>query len=197
MHKIFKNCQIDYEKYIEIRKYAKNALIENEGNTCQKLGLVLEGEVIISTLAYSDKEYIIKYLHKNEHFGEVLLFSDNNKFLGDIISNGCKIGYIHKNDLFHLFKDKVFLNNYLKIISNEMADSQLRIKLLSQKNIKDRILFYLNLNYKKTNLKKLKINSKESLALLLNIPRPSLSRELIHLKNEGIIDFDRNSITIL
>ena len=32
---------------------------------------------------------------------------------------------------------------------------------------------------------------------LLNVPRPSLSRELTNMKNEGIIDFDRNTIKIL
>ncbi|NOV89694.1 CRP-like cAMP-binding protein [Clostridium acetobutylicum] len=32
---------------------------------------------------------------------------------------------------------------------------------------------------------------------MLGIPRPSLSREFINLREEGIIDFDRTSITIL
>ncbi len=36
------------------------------------------------------------------------------------------------------------------------------------------------------------------MAELLNVPRPSLSRELSHMKAEGgIIDFDKNTIKIL
>ena len=49
--------------------------------------------------------------------------------------------------------------------------------------------------------KKLKTNiipilSKEDLAMKLNIPRPSLSRELIKLKEQGIIDYNKNYIEL-
>ena len=71
------------------------------------------------------------------------------------------------------------------------------MKLLSQKSIADRIMFYLINEYKKTGNKKVSIISKEDLANKLNIPRPSLSRELINLKDEGLIDYNRYFITLL
>lgn len=40
-------------------------------------------------------------------------------------------------------------------------------------------------------------NTKEEIAALLAIPRPSLSRELINLRNLGYIKFDRKKITVL
>ena len=55
-------------------------------------------------------------------------------------------------------------------------------------------LFYLNENYQKNNDKTIYIDSKENLAKYLNIPRPSLSRELINMRNEDIISFDRHKI---
>ena len=39
--------------------------------------------------------------------------------------------------------------------------------------------------------------NKDSIAASLGIPRPSLSRELINLRDMGYIDFDRNNIKIL
>ena len=39
--------------------------------------------------------------------------------------------------------------------------------------------------------------TKEEIAALLAIPRPSLSRELINLRNLGYIKFDRKKITVL
>ena len=48
----------------------------------------------------------------------------------------------------------------------------------------------------KTNTIKLK-GSKEDLALYIGIPRPSLSRELIKLRDEGFIEFDRHNINVL
>jgi CRP-like cAMP-binding protein len=40
-------------------------------------------------------------------------------------------------------------------------------------------------------------DSKESIAAYLGMPRPSLSRELIKLRDDNLIAFDRNTITIL
>ena len=52
--------------------------------------------------------------------------------------------------------------------------------------------------YKKQNSLNITLaHDRRKTAELLNIPRPSLSRELINLKNEKIIDFNRNEIKIL
>ena len=40
-------------------------------------------------------------------------------------------------------------------------------------------------------------NSKEEIAALLGIPRPSLSRELINLRDMEYIEFDRKKIQVL
>ena len=71
------------------------------------------------------------------------------------------------------------------------------MKLLSQKSIENKIMFYLYSEKKKRNTNVINIPSKEKLAQLLNIPRPSLSRELIKLKEKKIILYDKYKITIL
>ena len=39
--------------------------------------------------------------------------------------------------------------------------------------------------------------TKEELASMMSLNRPSLSRELMRMKREGLIDYDKNSITYL
>ncbi|HSQ33719.1 MAG TPA: helix-turn-helix domain-containing protein, partial [Peptostreptococcaceae bacterium] len=39
--------------------------------------------------------------------------------------------------------------------------------------------------------------SKQRLSEYLGIPRPSLSRELMNMKNDGLIDYDRNIVKII
>ena len=82
------------------------------------------------------------------------------------------------------------------MLSKRSMANQEKVKIYSQNNIEDRILFYLFEESKKQNTKTIKIKSKENLALLLNIPRPSLSRSLIKLKDESLIEYDRYSITL-
>ncbi|MCR5462575.1 MAG: Crp/Fnr family transcriptional regulator, partial [bacterium] len=103
---------------------------------------------------------------------------------------------IPKDNWLKLLENKIILKNYLEIISTKVFKIQSKVKILSQKSIREKILFYLFSESKRINKKKIPIKSKESLSLYLNVPRPSLSRELIKLKSENVIDYNRYSITL-
>jgi CRP-like cAMP-binding protein len=73
-----------------------------------------------------------------------------------------------------------------------------RITNLSQDTIRKKISNFLLFEYQKQNSTYLTIPlTRKKMAELLNVPRPSLSRELINMKDEGIICFDKNIIKIL
>ena len=186
------------EKDFKIKKYPANTLIFHEGEECKHLGIILKGQLIISTLTSLDKEYVINILNKNDLFGDTLLFSEKTLYLGDgIVSKDLEVLLISKELLLEMFKDQTFLLNFLSIVAKKSTDLRNRLKLLSHKSIEERILFYLDSERKRINSKKIPIKSKEALAKLLNIPRPSLSRELIRLKEKGIIEYNRYQITLL
>ena len=199
-----KNCELfknvsekTYINNVKISKFKANSLLFSEGEICDKIGIILNGEVKISTLTYENNEYIIQMLSKNDIFGDALIFSNDNKYLGDGIAvTDCEIIYLDKKRLFKLMTSEIFLENYLKIISNKISKMSNRVKLLSQKSIEDRIMFYLISESKKNKTNIISISGKESLARILNIPRPSLSRELINLQNKGIIEYDKYYIKI-
>lgn len=197
MHPFFNNINYDlYKNLYKIKDYNKGSIIFNEGDICKEIGLVLQGEIHISTLT-NDKEYIISTLHQNDIFGENLLFASNNEYLGDCIAiKDTKILYINKKDLFILFENKSILENYLKILSEKNTLVRQQLKLYSQKSIEDRIMFYLKTKQKQLNTNIIPIKNKETLAKILNIPRPSLSRELINLKNKGLINYNKYTIEI-
>ena len=198
MHPLFNNVNYEnYKAFYKIKKYKKGSIIFNEGDTCDSIGLVIAGEIHISTLTNTDKEYIISTLFKNDLFGENLLFNSNKEYLGDCISiTDSTILFINKTNLFKLFENKTILENYLNLISIKNTMLRQKLKLYSQKSIEDRIMFYLLSEQKRLNTNIIPITSKENLAKYLNIPRPSLSRELINLKEKGIIEFDRYHILL-
>lgn len=198
-HPLFKNVDINkYKNKFNVISYPENTLIFHEGEMCEKLGIILTGQIIISTLTKLEKEYVINVLNKDDLFGDTLLFTDNKSYLGDgITSKETKILYIYKEYLLEMFKDENFLINFLSITSKKSMDLRNRLKLLSHSKIEDRILFYLSSKSKELKTNIIPIKSKESLAKILNIPRPSLSRELIILKEKGVLDYDKHYIAIL
>lgn len=198
-HPLFSNVDLKpFENNFIIKKYPANSLLFHEGEECSALGIVLKGQLIISTITSLDKEYIINILNKNDLFGDTLLFNDKTLYLGDgIFSKDSEVLFISKELLLQMFKDENFLLNFLSITAKKSSDLRNRLKLLSHKKIDERILFYLDTEKKRIKSNRIPIKSKEQLAKLLNIPRPSLSRELIKLKEKNIINYNRYYIELM
>ena len=50
-HPLFINCDLkDYSKDFIIKKFNNNTLVFHEGEECNHLGIVLKGQLVISTL---------------------------------------------------------------------------------------------------------------------------------------------------
>ena len=81
MHTLFKNVNYkDFKHLYTIKNFKKGSIVFNEGDICNEIGLIINGEVHISTLTNNDKEYIISILKDNDIFGENLLFNDNKEY---------------------------------------------------------------------------------------------------------------------
>lgn len=199
MHILYQSVTSDLTPYFVEKKYKKNDMIFNEGDTCRFVGLIVKGSVKITTYTICDQEYVIALLSTNDLFGESLLFAPNPQYMGHIIAlEDTTIHFINKKNLLALCqKDVVFLENFLTTLAKKHIATQERVKLLLQKKIKEAILFYLMEQAKILKTHIIPITSKEKLAHMLNVPRPSLSRELITLKKEGWIDYNRYHIILL
>lgn len=90
------------------------------------------------------------------------------------------------------------MNEFLNTVSNRALGLSSKLKEISLKTIRQKICEFLLIQYTQTGKTKINLGmSKKDWADKLGVQRPSLSRELINLKEEGIIDYDKDSITIL
>lgn len=197
MHPLFNNVKLDYEKYITIRTYKKDEIVFEEGSKCSSIGLVISGSIQISTFTILENEYSINTINAGDIFGTNLLFSSSPYYLGFArCLKETKIGIINKANLIYLLQnDTDFLNNYLAFLSNKRLQIQERLKILCQPSIREKVLFLIKSRMDKNRC--VYFSSKEILAKYLNIPRPSLSRELASMKKDKLIDYDRNRIILL
>src|SRR5699024_8461017 len=91
-----------------------------------------------------------------------------------------------------------FLGNFMTILSDRILMLNSKIKILSYETIRKKIANFLLDEYKKQNNNFLEFSyGRKKMAEVLNVPRPSLSRELAKMRDEGIIDFDKNVIKIV
>ncbi|MFR1707727.1 MAG: Crp/Fnr family transcriptional regulator [Clostridium sp.] len=187
------------DKY-RINKYSKGEIIAHEEEDCNTIGLILEGVIELQRIYPSGKYIVLNKLKVGDVFGEAIIFSKTSNYPATVVAlNQCSVLYIEKTNMLELFsKEKKILENFLELLSNKVLMLNSKIKNISFKNIKHRVINYILEAMKSQQNSVIRLTeNKESIAASLGIPRPSLSRELINLRDMGYIDFDRSKIKIL
>ena len=184
------NKLLQYKHLIKYVDYNSNAIVFNEGDICREIGIVIKGEISISTITYAEKEETINIIKEGELFGDFLVFSPNPVYLGIGITNKkTTIAFIKRESILNIFiENKDILCAYLSYTSLKAIQLKLQTKLLSHKNIRSRIIYYLEIN--NYSIKK----NISFLAKELVLPRPSVSREISKMINEDIIYIKNNKI---
>ena len=129
-----------------------------------------------------------------------VLFSDINLYPATVISaSSSKIMFISKDNFIkYCTSHKDFLERFLNDLTNKIFVLNKSITNLTFNSIRQKICNFLITEYKLQKSYNIKLKmTKEKIAESLGITRPSLSRELINMKDEGLIDYSRNYIKIL
>lgn len=188
-----------YLKYFKIIDYKKEDIVFNEGEVCNHLSFVLEGEISVRTYSLNGKEEILNIIYPGGIFGDIISYSNKSTYIGHIISNkNSVVAHIKKTDWITLIqKDEILLINFLNHLTNKTFKTKMDNKLLLHKNIEDRIYFYLNTQIDKKKTRKIYITSVTNLANELNLPRPSVSRSLSIMETKGLIKRNKKEIEVL
>lgn len=202
---MFKNKSEEYilnlfkdANYI-IKNYSKNDIIAMEGDACTSIGLILDGNIDIKRML-GTKVIHLSSFSKGHIFGEVIAFSDINLYPATVISSTpSKIMFISKDNFIKFCTShEDFLGMFLNDLSNKIFVLNKSITNLTFNSIRQKICNFLISEYKLQNSENIKLKmTKEKIAESLGITRPSLSRELINMKNMGLIDYSRSHIKIL
>ena len=188
-----------------IRLVWKGEVLANEGDLCTGIGMIIEGQLAMQKYASSGDFATLELLGEGEIFGEYLIFGSRRNYTVTIeaVTNS-KVIFISRELLTGmLYQSPHLMQNFLAILSDRVHAQNRRISLLSQKSLRQKIANYL-LEQLRDQLEKegespmtvkrlvstqaieLPV-SKEVVARLLAMPRPSFSRELISMERDGLI----------
>lgn len=179
-----------------IRKYEKNDLISREGAPFDYLGLLLIGKVNVIKEKASGSRVVMAMLEEGDTFGEMAAFSELNKWPATVqTSEKSVVMFIPKKNIIGECEKmcpwhRKLIQNFIKIVSNNALRLSKKVEYLTIKSMRGKIAAYLFDEYKKNRKFSFKILfNRNEMADYLNVSRPSMSRELIKMKKEGIIDF--------
>lgn len=190
------------------RFFADGNYIFRQGETPRNLFLVLEGSVMISKDFASGKRDVLFMIGQGDVFGEMFLFADAKAYWYDALAQG-KVRILEIPwEFFYCFcsnaceHHRMITRNMLEIQSEKNFEMTRKLHLLSGTTLRERIALWLIEQTEEdggvtgTDLVRFSMN-REELADYLGTTRPSLSRELMKMQQEQLIEADKNTIRIV
>ena len=184
----------------KVTSYKKSSVVHFDGERCSKLEIILSGRVAVDRIDESGNLLTISAFYKGDILGGNLLFSKSPYYPMTVSTQlPTDILEIDRETLFELFcNNPIFLRTYLELTSDRAFILGNKIKHYINKTIRESIMNYLNYESKIQNSNRIKLNTtKKSLAEKIGVQRTSLSRELAKMRDDGLILFDTDSITLL
>jgi CRP-like cAMP-binding protein len=180
--------------------YSRGETIAFEGDPCTVIGVVVSGKVFVTQMLVTGSTVVIDTLCPGNTFGEVIIFSRQRFYPATIVAaETAKIIFFSQENILKLFNSSdPFLKNFVSLLSNKILMLNKKVKTLSQHSVRQKVIFYLLDTRTQQKHNRLHFHeSRQEMADLLGIPRPSLSRELCKLRDEGLIRLARDGIELM
>ena len=182
-----------------IQSYNKGENIFHLMETAVRIGIILEGRTEAQKTFPNGSQVNVSVRTPGEMIGPAAVFSRNRKYPCDVVSlEPVTVMMFRKEDLLHLMqKDVRILENLTAEIATATYMLQQRLELFSYSGIAQKAAFWLLTQARQAGKDKVHIpGSVSKWAMLMNVSRPSLHRELKRLENAGILSYDPPFIKI-
>ncbi len=180
-----------------VRRYKKGEQIVYKGDRATSILMVSEGRISNRTILESGISLIAIEHNAPYPLGAVALFAPENHFRIDSVAiEECTVGVISRDRIEKQIAEcKIFMRNFIADNATKVDILSSHLSLLSCKNIKAKIAFYI---LTRTHNNAFRFDrSISELAIYFCVERPSLSRALGQMTDEGLISYERGSGTIL
>ena len=182
-----------------IRKFKAGTLISQSGEAVESLMIVISGTVKGEMVDDAGRVIKIEDIPAPGALATAFIFGSRNRFPVNVIalSDG-EILSVEKPELLKLLmRNDILLLNFLNIISNRSQFLSEKIKFLNFKTIKGKLAHFI-LNKAGDNKEIIVLDmTQNELADFFGVARPSVSRALGELEQEGFIEAAGKSIRIM
>ncbi|RCX21052.1 CRP-like cAMP-binding protein [Anaerobacterium chartisolvens] len=185
-------------------KYRKEEMIACADDPFESIGIILEGEAAVIKENAAGSRAMMTLLRPSDIFGEMAVFSGRPVWPASVVAKQtCAVLFIPRQNIVGecsqtCARHRTMIFNMLKIISEKALMLNKKVEYLSIKSMRGKLCTFIMEQYKRRgSLTFMLPMNRNELADFLNVSRPSMSRELCRLRDEGIIDFHLSSVRVL
>ncbi len=186
------------------QSYQKGAYIYRQGESITRMGMVLSGGVHIQEEDFWGNRSIIAHAGPGQSFGEVYacLRGESLRF-SVIAAESCSVMFLDAMRLLSTcgascrFHNQV-IQNLLAEMARHNAELAAKLSHLSQRTTRGKLLSYLSEQSLRQGSASFDIPyNRQQLADYLCVDRSAMSNELSRLRDEGVLEFERNHFHLL
>jgi len=186
-----------------VATFKKNETITMENEKLEGVGIILSGIVSVGKDTSSGDRLMMARLGQGDIFGEVAVYTGALWTATVQADQEASVLFLPAEKLLN--PDNKFCEgtyrftlNMLYIIARKARELNEKLELVALKGIRKKISLYLIKQYQKVNKMEFMVPLKRGeMAEYLQVSRPSLSRELTRLKEEGLLDFEGRSFRLI
>jgi CRP-like cAMP-binding protein len=187
-----------------IGTFKKGDIVVFEGDNLKHIGIIMKGSVdMVKEDLWGNKTMLVR-MRKDELFGETFACgSDNLSVVTFMVSEDAKVLFMPFDRVMHSctmacqFHHRL-IENMVKIIADKNRDLMRKVDVVSKRTIREKLLAYLSIQAQVQNARYFEIPlGRVELAEYLCVDRSALTRELAKMKEDGLIDYDKNCFRIL
>ena len=182
-----------------IQCYDKGEIVFHLMEDANRIGVVLEGRVQAQKPFPNGSQINVSIRNPGELIGPAAVFSRSEKYPCDVVSlEPVTIMMFRREDILMLLqKDLRIMKNFMAELATATYMLQQRLELLSYSGIAQKAAFYLLIHTRQSGKNVIRIpDSVSNWAMIMNVSRSSLHRELKKLEAEGIISYDPPTVKI-
>lgn len=184
--------------------YKKNELILMQGSEPTHVGIVLKGLVQISSVDLFGNRTILAHLGESGIFAESFVFSNVKQLPVSVTSvTDCTILFVDYHKIMTVCKNTCshhakLIENMLMLLARKNVFLNQKLNHISKRTTREKLLSYLNEQAVMHNKKSFAIPyNRQELADYLCVDRSAMSNELSKLREEGVLEFNKNEFKLL
>ena len=185
---------------VRIKEYEKEAILRFQGDPYPELLVVLTGQISAEIINLDGKRIIIETLPEGSAPATAILFATENHLPVTLTAmEAVRVLEIPRESVIQLIQEnRRFLENYLAETGDKVVFLAEKIRLIKFKSISQKIAGYLLGLSQRQKSDNLRIPySREQLADLFGVARPSLSRSLSEFHEAGFLSYRGKQVKIL
>ena len=182
-----------------IQCYDKGEIVFHLMEDANRIGVVLEGRVQAQKPFPNGSQINVSIRNPGELIGPAAVFSRSQKYPCDVVSlEPVTIMMFRREDILLLLqKDLRIMKNFMAELATATYMLQQRLELLSYSGIAQKAAFYLLIHTRQSGKNVIRIpDSVSNWAMIMNVSRSSLHRELKKLEASGVISYTPPTIEI-